>query len=308
MKDQKGFSLLEIMISMALGLILLGGVFDILAVMTQIDHDVKGLANMKQNGEFASRFLEREIADAGYLGCLSLHQRANLGEHDIPLTIQGYAYGHLPSNIPKITATLVPDSDIFILHFMNPQSQRLATDADAFEQILTLFSAPDFKVGETVFVADCLHADRVRVSALEGVHVTVTLPHHTYQRGAELSEDKEIWFYVANTTRLDARGQPVTALYRHDPQGQDEELVADITRMHVAYGLASKTGELYFVSASAVHDWQAVRAVRIRLLLASGEFMRTRIIPVHFDAHEIMPPDQQAYHEWEIVIGLANQL
>lgn len=66
----KGLSLIELLISMVLGLTLATGVVQIYAGSNTTERDREARQRIQENGRFASNFLSQEIRMGGYLGCL----------------------------------------------------------------------------------------------------------------------------------------------------------------------------------------------------------------------------------------------
>ena len=71
MNKQSGFSLVEIMIALLIGLFLMGGILQMFLANQQTYRMQSNLARLQENGRFALDFLARDIRMAGYWGCLS---------------------------------------------------------------------------------------------------------------------------------------------------------------------------------------------------------------------------------------------
>jgi len=71
MNKQSGFSLVEIMIALLIGLFLLGGILQMFSASQQTYRMQRNLARLQENGRLALDFLARDIRMAGYWGCLS---------------------------------------------------------------------------------------------------------------------------------------------------------------------------------------------------------------------------------------------
>ncbi len=71
MNKQLGFSLVEIMIALLIGLFLLGGVLQLFSATSQSYRMQSNLARLQENGRFALDFLEHDIRMAGYWSCMS---------------------------------------------------------------------------------------------------------------------------------------------------------------------------------------------------------------------------------------------
>ena len=70
-KKSRGLSLIELLVSMVLGLTLATGVIQIYAGSNTTERDREARQRIQENGRFATNFLSQEVRMAGYLGCLS---------------------------------------------------------------------------------------------------------------------------------------------------------------------------------------------------------------------------------------------
>ncbi|MBL4572018.1 MAG: prepilin-type N-terminal cleavage/methylation domain-containing protein, partial [Gammaproteobacteria bacterium] len=70
-KKSRGLSLIELLVSMVLGLTLATGVVQIYVGSNTTERDREARQRIQENGRFATNFLSQEVRMAGYLGCLS---------------------------------------------------------------------------------------------------------------------------------------------------------------------------------------------------------------------------------------------
>ena len=74
----KGLSLIELLVSMVLGLTLATGVVQIYAGSNTTERDREARQRIQETGRFASNFLSQEIRMGGYLGCLGALEGATV--------------------------------------------------------------------------------------------------------------------------------------------------------------------------------------------------------------------------------------
>ena len=74
----RGLTIIELLISMVLGLTLAAGVTQVYVGNSQIARDQEARAQMQENGRFATSFLANELRMAGYLGCLASLEAADI--------------------------------------------------------------------------------------------------------------------------------------------------------------------------------------------------------------------------------------
>ncbi len=189
-----GFSLIELLVSMAMALTLANGVLQIYLESTLLDRNQEARARMQENGRLAIHLLAQELRLAGALGCLpALHM------DDVTSTLQ-YIPGSLqpargiegweaapsstglmqsdPADIPVVSTSsghwagsagstleetfAVPASDIVRVWYAASTRATLAASSGA--QILTLqgSGAPEVAHGDILLLSDCMHADWVQ--------------------------------------------------------------------------------------------------------------------------------------------------
>lgn len=85
MKSQSGFSLIEVMLSTALGLFLIGGFIQIYLTVEKTFNLQQAITQIQENGRFAVHFLRERILMAGYEDCGASPSFVNAD-----LAIQGY--------------------------------------------------------------------------------------------------------------------------------------------------------------------------------------------------------------------------
>jgi len=68
-KNQRGLSLIELMIAITIGLILAAGIMQIFISNKQTYRMQEGMSRMQENGRFAIDLLSRDLRMAGYYGC-----------------------------------------------------------------------------------------------------------------------------------------------------------------------------------------------------------------------------------------------
>jgi type IV pilus assembly protein PilW len=309
---QAGFTLLEVMIALAMGLFLLLGIFDVFDAARQSYRYIQGLALIQENGQLVSYLLNRELSQVGYIGCRKLSSSFSIQSHDktsinSAMLIHGYNHQNLPASEKFIVQKMTPDSSVIAIQFMDADTASLMKSVEGNVSWLSVSAEPTFDVGDEVMISDCMHADVVSITGRDGQELETNVELHNYEAGAQVGEWRNEWFYVGQTDRKNNVGQAVMALYVHQPNGRDEELVDNVVNMHVQYGYVLGTGELKFIPALQVTDWAAVKAVRVILLLSSGEQVLSRPQMVKFDGYNWQPPDRQLYKQWEVVVALLNR-
>lgn len=68
--SQRGFSLVELMVAVTIGLIILAAVSGIFVTSKSTYNTTDSLARLQENARFAVHYLSRDIRMAGFAGCL----------------------------------------------------------------------------------------------------------------------------------------------------------------------------------------------------------------------------------------------
>ena len=71
MKHVAGFSLVELMISLALGSVVTMGVVQLFVANAETHRLLQGQSRMQESARFALDFIGRDVRKAGYRGCFS---------------------------------------------------------------------------------------------------------------------------------------------------------------------------------------------------------------------------------------------
>ena len=77
-QSQQGFSLIELMVAMVIGLVLLGGVLGIFLSTQQTNRLQQAMSNVQENGRLAVELLARDIRESGQSICAGDEQIINL--------------------------------------------------------------------------------------------------------------------------------------------------------------------------------------------------------------------------------------
>ena len=92
---QNGFSLIELMIAMVLGLILIGGVVNVFLASSQTYRLQEAMFRVQESGRFALDIMLRDLRDAGFQDLLDLNN-----SRDVSITaVQGFQVGAPPANV-----------------------------------------------------------------------------------------------------------------------------------------------------------------------------------------------------------------
>ena len=186
---QKGFSLVELLLALGLGLVVVTGIVQLFIGNSQTSALIGGQARLQENARFAFDFLSRAARHAGYFGCSPEPQNIVNGlvgnfnlipEYDITQFVAGHegngdatwtpALTSLPGGVPGNTndspagdidtAVIAPGTDVLIFRNLQEPGQRLTQTLQPLaDPVVTAPGGnPGFGVGDIVMVADCEQA------------------------------------------------------------------------------------------------------------------------------------------------------
>ncbi len=304
MPSPRGFTLVELMVAMTIGLIILGAVGQIYATSSGTYRLEEGLARLQENGRFAMNFVVEDIRMAGYTGCARLPagQIGNLVDPPADPTtfnadgIRGHASTGAGTSLGDWTPALpasyfsngevVSGTDVVIIQHASSLGTHLVnntTPSNANIQVLAVAQINNYiAAGDILMVSDCKAADIFKATTVSnGTPVTIahsnsgnTSPFldHAYGNEAELMKLVSRAYYIGTS----AGGDP--ALFRKELVAgalQAQELVDGVENMRVFYGedtdvTADGAANIY-QAANAVADWSRVVSVRIGLLVRTPD-------------------------------------
>lgn len=293
---ETGFSLVELMVAMALSLVLLAGVLAIFSSSRTTYETTDRLSRIQESGRFALDTIVRDLRSAGYLGCSRRATFTNalntptgvLMNYQFP--IQGFnASG--ASWLPAIDTTAIPnaaaDSDILVARVPRGQIEPVRVVAGTFMSSPTdTLRIADvtpalIKAGDVVEVSDCtaravFQVTKNTAGVLEhaALAAAADLPGNAdgsigwaFTDAAELVPMQSVVYYL----RASSDAASGTSLWRRvSGAGGAEELVEGVENMQVTFGVANGALIDYRTADNVgATNWGAVRTVRIALLIRS---------------------------------------
>lgn len=130
-KNQRGLSLVELMIALVLGLLLSTGVISIFLTSKQSYQTQDAVSQIQENARFAQEFIARDARMAGFTGCSGEMVTANTVENasnigDFNRAIEGIDGDS--SAIPGRFTDALAGSDVLVLHITRANSEMAITE------------------------------------------------------------------------------------------------------------------------------------------------------------------------------------
>ncbi len=212
-QQRAGFSILELMIALALGLVVIAGIVQLFAGNSRTYELVNAQSRLQENARYAFEFISSAARMSGYLGCAPEEENVVRGlvgnwnaipEYNISEPIGGFeangdgSYG--PNDLLSLPRTeggtnlnvhiagngidrgeLERGSDILIFRTIQQPTARLVTtlQPDADPVVRTPGGVPAFAVNDVVVISDCEQAALVKVTGVTPGFNQTTLAHAT---------------------------------------------------------------------------------------------------------------------------------
>lgn len=297
---QRGMNLIELMVSLTISLIILGGASIVLVNAHKTSRIQKGLISLQESARFAVQQISDDLQMAGYYGCVQTTDPTNASGPIINnldsnnfLTSPITGYEHNISN--PVSVLTAASRDVLEIQYANTSlGVMLDQDMVSLRSAIVVNDATGISVNDVLMIANCESGDIFTVSAVDGnalSHETnatsgLTLmpnnkndslsawyPKESYSgTTTELFQFNRIKYYVAN----DAANNNMPTLFRAINGSIDDTGIAFISGVdafEVLYG-EDTDGDIIpnlFRSADSVTNWGNISAVRFAILLRTEE-------------------------------------
>ncbi len=329
---QRGFTLVELMIALVLGLLVIGGVLGAFLANREVYRQNESLARMQESARYAFEVMARDVREAGGIACGSHLPTANVlagaasnwwsnwGEG-----LRGYEGSD--TTFPKAFGTSAADrvdgTDALIVHSGTANDGVYITEHNP--------TAAEFKVNTTAHgIVDgdilmvCDYKQAAIFQTTNANSSTVTIVHntggsvspgncskglgyptvcttngtpYTFENGGFISK------LSANAWYIGHNGRGGRSLYRIRLQNNSgnasttaEEIAEGITDLQIQYLSRDASGVLasQYVDATSVADWKNVVAAHLTFTFQTLERVGTDIQPIE--------------RKWYTVVTLRNRM
>lgn len=300
-RSQLGFSLVELMIALVLGLMVIGSVGSVFLSNKQSYRSNTALSQVQEGSRIAFELLARSIRQAGLTGCGNFGRVANTlndpsanwwsdfnnavrgyeGDQDDPAVAEGSGVAQRIVGTDSVQLIGVVDSGLSVEEH-NPTSAQFKINE----------TTTDLQSGDIIVVCDPDHATITQITNYNSANVTVV--HNTgtaspgncskglgfptdcsstngnpYQFGAnsQIARLAAVDWYIGNNPQ---GGRSLYQVALRNSAGAAtataQEMVRNVTDMQLQYLFGGA-----FVDADAVTNWSAVSAVRFTLSVRGDE-------------------------------------
>lgn len=276
---QTGLSLLEVIISLSLGLLLVSASLHLYLGAHQAERSQAALAQVQDTGNLVTAILARELRHAGYRGpCLSTPR------------------SHLPTSLSAEHYRF----DRGVQAWSRPPAwlERHSGNGDVLQVRHARLTAADHSAGQLLLASDALGCD-----LFQSLGGRTPMPSSIPRRGQALQAFSNTVYFI----EPGVSGLPALKRLRLGLAGaRREELVDGVWSMQFLF--AQDTAVLpTFVAAEQVNDWSAVSAVLLRILVVSQE--ADMVGPDHvvaFAGQRLKPPQRRLAKVFQYSVRLRN--
>jgi type IV pilus assembly protein PilW len=303
-RSERGFGLIEVMVSLVVGMILTSGLLRIMSSGKRIYRVDANLSQMLDSGRFATHYLQREVREAGNIGCPDLTAVTPVSDIVgapavlLPTNVVGGIDNIAAGNVYNATA----GSDVLSISKGSSPYRRLTAAMATPSSVLQIaIDGAGIGANNVVLVSDCSSGDVFFVSGVAAGGGGVSLAHavggnssdnlsKAYGTDATVMSLQFVVFFV----KPNPSGVP--ALWRLDQSGVQAEMVDGVEDMQVRYGEDTDGDGVAnrYATAGAVADWSQVVTIRMNLLLVSDDDNIARAAQAYtLDGVTITPNDRR---------------
>lgn len=292
-KTHAGFSLIELMIAMLIGLIVLNGVIQLVINSKRSYLDNQAISQIQENARFSIDILSRELKMAGYVGCMPVNNgdinvSALTGKEDGLLidSLGGFSAIEIYNNVSEdnsglpsqIMGQVKANTDVLIVRHTDTDhewvlEQDLAAISGAIEVSTTKVmskGAPIALVSHDCAVAKLMQVTEATATAAKAAVASGSVQFNNFKKGSRITPVVTYAYYIGTSSVI----ADVPALKRErlivsaggEIESRAEELAVGVSDMQLMVGTLG-AGAVTFAAPTGIADNAA--AVRMTLSMRS---------------------------------------
>lgn len=333
MRRQRGYSIAELLIALAVGLVAIGGISMVMISSAGLYRVSDGRARIQEHSRFSLGMMEQDIRMAGYMGCFNnemfpsrfvnlVRDPADF-ENAYALQVGGHEAGAaawspaLPAAIGQGGRAPVAGSDVLVVRGPTGRSLPLSDTMNTTSVPIPLASVDGLEVGGLAIISDCSYANlfvvtqipadkKIVHAASKNIEAKLTRVFSNTQ-GATVTPVATISYFVA-AAGSGAAGR--RSLWRQENLKAAEEIADGVEQMQLEYGIDTNADQVanQFVAADAIGAARVV-AIRVSLLLGSQQTNLVRTAQTYnFDGAAVTATDKRMRTPFSTTIALRNRL
>lgn len=302
-----GFSIVEFMIAMAIGLVIIAAAAQIYINSSATYRLDEGLSRVQEDARFAMNFLAKDLRMAGFLGCSGQAAvQNNVKNPNDAMTffsggLRGYRYTCTASctgNLAEWTPALPADyflagevrvgTDVIIINRASDLGTRLVgnmgTDNGNIQILNTAEIEAEIQADDILILSDCSNADIFRASNKSAAGTKVTIAHasnvnNTPKLSKAYEDDARLWklvsraYYVSTNPTTNEPGLYYKELQSVGALSPGQELTGGVETMRLLYGTDSSGSGVAerYLPPDVVTNWTKVMSARLGFVVRTPE-------------------------------------
>jgi type IV pilus assembly protein PilW len=277
---QRGFSMVELLVALTIGLFLSAGVLQLFLGTRQTYRFEESLARLQENGRYAIEAISRDLRMVGHIGC------GRLGDVVLTNLVDRVEFSDETLISDAIEDTVADDvasgTDFMRLRLLSAESAWVTEDMERKTDPIVIASNPGgFDDDDILAISNCENIDIFAPSSVTSTEITpanALSEAYNVRNITEGDEDekagraallvkrlRDVTYYVHDNGLWRSRYTPDED--NDTARNIKEELLDGVQDMWIQYG----TPDGYEDDPDDVADWREVRGVRISLLLVSPD-------------------------------------
>ncbi|OOG50293.1 prepilin-type N-terminal cleavage/methylation domain-containing protein [Rhodanobacter sp. C01] len=296
-RSSAGFTLIELMVAMLLGLIVIGGVVSVFLANQRSYRTNQALSDVQDSSRVAFEMMARDIRNAGLTGCSNsgrvanvLNNRSTAWWANWSNTLMGYGAGQtdLAVTTGAGAGQRASGTDSLMLLGADSSGVSVKNNAEPAATFTINETSSNLQAGDVIIVCDPDHAAIVQITGYANGTIThaasgspgncttdLNYPtvcssesSYVFAPNAQIAKLTAADWYIGNY--VDGNGVSGKSLYRMDATNTAQEMVRDVTGMSITY---HQSGNNSFVGASdpLLTNWALVDAVQVNLTVESTD-------------------------------------
>jgi len=274
-----GFSLIQVLVSLALSLLILAGFFSWHHVVKTLLIESKEKRSYLNTGSTALQLMMNDLSRSGYRGCRSmdenypvrLHAVSHVGSYQfyrLDTAVIGFvANGACRFQLPETACERIKTgSDVLVIHNIPHRVTALKQPIINADAEVYVTAEGSIRKRSLVLVNDCYAADIFVATSVDKDHVQRKISSKrnqsrqlskAYQAGTEVVELESVAYYVSDENTL----------FRDNLFNKAEEILTGVDSLQIEYALAEGDGRIQYLRSEKlkVSDWPWVVGVRVKL-------------------------------------------
>jgi type IV pilus assembly protein PilW len=333
-RTSRGFSVVELLVASTVGAVLTLLIATVFANSSKTGTVTESVNEIQEQARIALDMLQRDIRQAGYIGCNSnrvLNSGGLTNTMQAPASflnnIGVYMQGHegtgagfspaAPAGVTGATPAPVDTSDVVTLRIPSGEPVGVSGTMASASVVIPVYSTAGLGAGTRALVSDCAQTSAFRVTGTAGglQHVagaanTTANLGRAYGPDATVIPFATITYYIGPSS-FAPLGTERSLWRRIDTTAASEEVAENVEDFQLLYGIDTN-GDIYadiFNTADNVADWSQVVAVKASLLIHSKSASAAQTTQDYdFNgATDIAPGDHRLRRAFNVTMQLRNR-